>query len=312
MAIATTASKGKPALQILMVFLLVLELWAQNSSILPMIDKSFYEKNPKLMVKLENPKNLYRVYSGKLLEDEDIPTANQFPVRKTLIASHLALKDLLRPNLGIIYDLNYADGLTGLDLKYGWLWTNIFIQSPPEKRIRILQRSNVRTWIKDTYKSGGESLEYFDSALPRAYLVNRGRQEKSPQLLNTYYDPAFDPLKEVLLKEKLTWVRNEDFSGQIKRIAYSPNHVRIETHQNTEGMLVLLDTYFPGWKVQVDGLPERIYRANYFYRGVKLSAGRHVVEFSYLPEGFQTGLRISFLTLIFLVAGPLFYRLRNC
>jgi hypothetical protein len=312
LAIATTASKGKPALQILVVLLLVLELLARNSSILPMTDKSFYKNNPELLAKVETPKKLFRVYSGKLLEEEDIPTSNQFPVRKTLIASHLALKELLRPNLGMIYDLNYADGLTGLDLKYGWFWTNIFIQSPPEKRIRILQRSNVRTWIKDTYKSGGESLEHFDSALPRAYLVNRGRQEKSPHLLNIYYNAAFDPLKEVLLDEKFSWVRNEEFSGQIKSIEYSPNRVRIETDQNTEGMLVLLDTYFPGWKVKVDGFPERIYRANYFYRGVKLSAGRHVVEFSYLPEGFQTGLRISFLTLIFIVAGPIFYRFRNC
>lgn len=141
--------------------------------------------------------------------------------------------------------------------------------------------------------------------------MNVGMQGQAPQLLNTYYDPAFDPLKEVLLNEKITWLRSEEFSGQVERIEYGPNRVRIETHQNSEGMLVLLDTYFPGWKVKVDGLPERIYRANYFYRGVKLGAGRHIVEFSYIPEGFQTGLRISFLALVLFVVGPVFYRFRN-
>jgi uncharacterized membrane protein YfhO len=76
-------------------------------------------------------------------------------------------------------------------------------------------------------------------------------------------------------------------------------------------MLVLLDTYFPGWKVEVDGQPERIFRANYFYRGVKLGAGRHVVEFSYTPEGFQTGMRISFLTFVFLLAGRYYFHFRD-
>ncbi len=311
LVIASSTTRGGVAFRMLAVSLLVLELWARNGSILPMVDKSFYEKSSDRVTELESPKNLYRIYSGKLLGGEDIPTSNQFPVRKTLMASHFAVKDMLRPNLGMIYGLSYADGLTGLDLKSGWLWTNVFIKSPPEKRIRILQRSNVRYWVRGDYKSGGAVVEHFDSALPRAYLVNVGMQGQAPQLLNTYYDPAFDPLKEVLLNEKITWLRSEEFSGQVERIEYGPNRVRIETHQNSEGMLVLLDTYFPGWKVKVDGLPERIYRANYFYRGVKLGAGRHIVEFSYIPEGFQTGLRISFLALVLFVVGPVFYRFRN-
>ena len=310
---ASTATRGVVAFRILAVSLLILDLWVRNVSLLPMVDRSFYEKSPEVLTKLEN--NLYRVYGGRLLDDGYLPPANQFPARKSLMASHLALKNLLRPNLGMIYGLSYADGLTGLELKAGWLWTEIFIRSPPEKRIRILQRSNVRYWVKDNYRSGFSGgtgdVETFSSALPRAFLVNIGRNGRAPHLLNTYYDAAFNPLKEVLLNEKITWLQNEDFSGRVEQIEYGPNRVRVETNQNAEGMLVLLDTYFPGWKVAVDGQQEKIYRANYFYRGVKLGAGRHVVEFSYTPEGFQMGMRISFLTLVFLLAGPVFFHFRN-
>jgi len=312
-AFISTATRGAITFRILAVSLLVLELWARNASLLPMVDRSFYEKSPEILTQVGD--NLYRVYGGRLLDGGVLPTANQFPARKNLMASHWAIKNLLRPNLGMIYGLSYPDGLTGLELKAGWLWTEIFTRSSPEKRIRILQRSNVRYWVKDNYRSGFSDgtgdVENFSSALPRAFLVNIGRNGRAPHLLNIYYDAAFDPLKEVLLNERITWLRNEDFSGRVERIEYGPNRVRVETNQNAEGMLVLLDTYFPGWKVEVDGQPERIFRANYFYRGVKLGAGRHVVEFSYTPEGFQTGMRISFLTFVFLLAGRYYFHFRD-
>ena len=309
--LASSVKKGVAMFKVFAVAFLVMELWVRNVSLLPMVDRSFYEKSPGLIGKLE--KHLYRVYAGKLLIDGDLPTANQFPARKNLMASHIAMKDLLRPNLGTIFGLSYADGLTGLELKTGWLWTELFIKSPPEKRIRMLQRSNVRYWIKDNHESGNgaQDIEQFPSALPRAYLVNAGQTGRSPHLLNTYYDSAFDPLNEVLLNEKINWMRKEGFEGRVESIEYGPNRVSVVTDQNSKGMLVLLDTFFPGWRVEVDGSPDRILRANYFYRGVRLDAGRHVVEFSYIPEGFRTGLRISFLALVILLVGPMFYHFRN-
>ena len=75
----------------------------------------------------------------------------------------------------------------------------------------------------------------------------------------------------------------------------------MKTNQNEEGFLVLLDTWFPGWKVEVDGQLERIYRANYFYRAVKLGPGYHRIEFSYEPIGLRMGFTISGMTFILLL-----------
>ncbi len=61
-------------------------------------------------------------------------------------------------------------------------------------------------------------------------------------------------------------------------IGYNPNWVSLETSQNEEGFLVLLDTYFQGWKVEVEGKPEHIHRANYFYRGVRLGPGSAITS----------------------------------
>jgi uncharacterized membrane protein YfhO len=60
----------------------------------------------------------------------------------------------------------------------------------------------------------------------------------------------------------------------------------------------LSDTYFPGWRVFVDGKEEKIYRADYNFRAVPISAGKHRVEFVYDPLSFKMGAIITFLGII--------------
>ena len=59
--------------------------------------------------------------------------------------------------------------------------------------------------------------------------------------------------------------------------------------------LVLSDTYFPGWKAYVDGKKAKIYRANYAFRAIPLTAGAHEVEFVYDPLSFKLGAAVTFL-----------------
>jgi uncharacterized membrane protein YfhO len=51
----------------------------------------------------------------------------------------------------------------------------------------------------------------------------------------------------------------------------------------------------------VDGKPERIYRANYFYRGVRLAPGSHSIEFFYEPVGLKIGAILSGVTVVVLL-----------
>ena len=50
------------------------------------------------------------------------------------------------------------------------------------------------------------------------------------------------------------------------------------------GFLILGDTYYPGWRVQVDGTPARLLRADYLFRAVTLGPGQHRVVFRYRPR----------------------------
>lgn len=67
--------------------------------------------------------------------------------------------------------------------------------------------------------------------------------------------------------------------GEANIISYSENKVTIETNNTKTGFLILTDSYYPGWKVVIDGEAEKIYRTDYNFRGVIVPAGKHRVEF---------------------------------
>jgi hypothetical protein len=310
----------------LLLLLMVLDLMGKNAMLVPLIDRQFYTDPPPLAKRLEGTADSFRIFSGMLLEKAERKKPGAIktkPQSKTtsynLLSVQLATRDQVYPNLGAIYGLAYADGLATMMLESSHIWYDAFIFSDSPQKRRILERSNVKYWVTEDfaqlpspeYPRGIKKVNVFENVLPRAFLVGGAKVVPRAKLLDTYYDAAFDPLEQVLLTESVEIENVENFFGRVEHIEYSPNRVTLKTSQNGAGFLVLLDTYYPGWQVRVDGQPDNIYRANYFYRGVKLSAGHHVVEFSYVPEGLQVGLRISFMTLIFLVAGPLFYRFRN-
>ena len=135
----------------------------------------------------------------------------------------------------------------------------------------------------------------FEDALPRAFLVDDSQNVHKDSLLEVYYDSEFDPLKQLLLVMPVSMKKTENFSGQVEELSYSLNGVNVKTNQNGEGFLVLLDTWFPGWQVTVDGMPQPIYRA------VKLGSGNHSIEFYYVPVGLKMEAYISSFSLIFIV-----------
>jgi uncharacterized membrane protein YfhO len=67
--------------------------------------------------------------------------------------------------------------------------------------------------------------------------------------------------------------------------------VHIEADAPCRSLLVLDDTWYPGWKAFVDGRPEPVYRADVWFRGVFLGKGTHSVDFVYRPThlGFALG-----------------------
>lgn len=80
------------------------------------------------------------------------------------------------------------------------------------------------------------------------------------------------------------------------------NSLKVESETETDGWLVISDTYYPGWKASIDGQPTEIYRANHTMRAVKLAAGRHMVSFVFAPPILRIA---SYIALVALAASVL-------
>jgi hypothetical protein len=79
-------------------------------------------------------------------------------------------------------------------------------------------------------------------------------------------------------------------------VAYGPHEITLEVDAVGDGLLVLSEVYYPGWRASLDGQPAPLVRADYLLRGVPVPAGRHTVRVWYAPPSVRAGLVISGLT----------------
>jgi hypothetical protein len=172
------------------------------------------------------------------------------------------------------------------------------------------------------HEGGGLKIYENESVFPRAFIVHDAEVIASEQgVIDRMLGDKFDPGRTAILEEEplqrpdqVPHLAEPDIHGA-EITLYDPCQVVIEADLSADGFLVLSDTYYPGWKVFVDGREDRIYRADYLFRAVFLERGKHVVEFRYSPLSFRIGLAISLATVAALlgfgVAGIVLQRRRR-
>lgn len=139
-----------------------------------------------------------------------------------------------------------------------------------------------------------------NNAFPSAYTIHSVKAADSAP-------KALELLKQINLKENVILEVGGDNQEEIKsgsigsgriRPVYKLerpdcNTVRIQVKMNTPGILVLTDSYYPGWKAYLDGVETPVYPANYLFRAIKVPDGNHSVEYRYLPASFLAGLALT-------------------
>ncbi len=141
-------------------------------------------------------------------------------------------------------------------------------------------------------------------ALPRARFVYDARTAATVrEAVTTLRSADFDPETSALLEaHQNAPVR---FSGSAQnRISWTRNtHTEIGLQVFTEkpGLLILADTYYPGWEAAVDGITTPIYATNLTQRGIFVPSGTHAVTFVFRPASVARGIRISATVMILTV-----------
>src|SRR5262249_60540489 len=75
----------------------------------------------------------------------------------------------------------------------------------------------------------------------------------------------------------------------------------------TPGLVVLADTYSPGWRLTVDGRAAEILRTNGAMRGALVGAGEHRLVYHYDPASLKVGAGLTvagIAALVLLLAAP--------
>lgn len=110
-------------------------------------------------------------------------------------------------------------------------------------------------------------------------------------------DPAaWDPLRVAALED--AWRPRKPFSRAVVGDPVITNaSVRVSVELDGDGLLVLTEQSFPGWRVSVDGVEHELLTADLIFRAVGLEAGEHEVVFRYRPGSIRVGAWISVLAL---------------
>ena len=160
--------------------------------------------------------------------------------------------------------------------------------------------------------AGAGSVKVFRNprALARARTVHQVETVTTAALLSgRIEDPSFDAGKTaIVVGTAAPSLEACDVEDTVAVAAYAPNRVRIHARMACRGLLVLSDTYFPGWQASVDGRPVSILEVYGGMRGVVVDGGRHELDFRYRPISVYGGAALSALGLlvtIVLVVGRL-------
>jgi hypothetical protein len=135
-----------------------------------------------------------------------------------------------------------------------------------------------------------------NDCLPRAWMVGNYEIKSGQEIINRLIDPNFDPRSSVILESepKIAIVKNGGgLNEKITWERYEANRQELLVEADSDGFLVITDSYYPGWKAYIDEEPAEIYRANFNFRTIYLPAGNHRVRFNYEPVWVKIGGGIS-------------------
>jgi hypothetical protein len=208
-------------------------------------------------------------------------------------------------NLVDLYGAKYFISVTPIegDPRFELIYARL--EGLPGKRENLLKENTIK-------------LYKIRTPFPRAWLVRDFKVLDSKTILSRMANKDFHPDREVLLEDEPKWVGEaiggrrgpplrktndggEPLSGlpqKVEFISEKNNRLQLLVNLTEDNLLVLSDTYYPGWKAFVNGKETKIYRADYTFRGIPLNAGTHQVEFVYDPISFKLGAGVTFLGIL--------------
>lgn len=156
------------------------------------------------------------------------------------------------------------------------------------------------------FNSGRVSVFENKSVLPRAFVVPRSGAEVVTDMkaqLARLTTASFNPEQTVFVGNAVQSVEGQSVSFS----AQTRNHTEVvDTHINEStfrvdssdgGVLVVSQSYYPGWKASVDGNATDVFPVDVALTGLSVPAGTHHVHLVYAPGSFRLGAALSLFSI---------------
>ncbi|HET6361255.1 MAG TPA: YfhO family protein [Gemmatimonadota bacterium] len=228
----------------------------------------------------------------------------------SVAAQHYFLFHTMGPNLSMVHGILAQGGIEAFRPRSDDAQLEILQVLPLELQVRYLRLQSTH-WLAH-WPLDVEGLEHVPAKpvyrleryritdpLPRAYMVDRIAVEPdSVEVLNRFLAGGEDPHRVAYVSEGNGLPGSgERVEGDVEWLPGTNHSVRLRVQAPRRVLLVLTDTWYPGWRATVDGEPVPVERVNWHFRGVYLDAGAHDVHFDYSPRGLGAAAIVSLLSL---------------
>lgn len=303
--------------------------------------KDFFQKT-QIMEIISADKGLHRSFTTPRTASLDSPLLIPDPTPlKYLQEKHIS-------SMFLIHKIPHIWGIEVLPLKRGDDLYKAFITSPSLSATNLLYLYGVKYVIstlpiadknfelvyagtkgllgneEELLKKDTVKLYRLRNYLPRAWFVEKYKILPEKDIIPALQQKDFHPAHVVILEEEPQWAGkplplrfSSSLKNQVALIQEKNNQLSLRVSCSQDALLVLSDTYYPGWRASLRPLigednlaPQyfaaKILRANYNFRALALRAGEYEIVFSYEPYSFKVGLFISLLSGIAIIIYFLF------
>jgi hypothetical protein len=192
--------------------------------------------------------------------------------------------------------------------------TGRHLYAPTGRADELLDLFAVR-YVLDPEARGSDDVESRASALPRAYVAHSWEvaDDAAEALGRTTARSPAALLERPVVEDADPPAGPSHAAGRSSAevVTDDPERVELAVDAAAEGVLVLNDSYYPGWRAEVDGQEAEIRPANSAFRAVEVGPGRHRVVFEYDPASVRVGRALSGAALLVVAGGLLFSRRRR-
>lgn len=150
-----------------------------------------------------------------------------------------------------------------------------------------------------------------DEAKPNAYLVHKIiAVDSADEAINKISSTNFNSNEFVVLENSepgvKTWLqtgknvgnRSSSSKDRVTYVRQSNSSIALSTDSEEPSVLVITETFYPGWKATIDGKSAPILHGNYLFKSLILEAGHHEIRISYFPDSLKIGVLLCIIGLV--------------